>query len=57
MYFIFNLRIKGLYVFRVLLTQEALYKRQLVYCVRDMSVGCTRIGVKLHSNPGSSQLT
>jgi hypothetical protein len=43
MYFLFNLlRIKSLYVFRVLLVhpQEALYKRHLVYRVRVMSVGC-----------------
>jgi hypothetical protein len=34
-------------MFRVLLAhpQEALHKRHLVYCVRVMSVGCTRIGV------------
>jgi hypothetical protein len=31
--------------------QEALHKQHLVYCVRVMSVGCTRIGVE-HSNPG-----
>jgi hypothetical protein len=43
MHFLFNLlRIKGLYIFRVLLAhlQEALNKRHLVYCVRVMSVGC-----------------
>jgi hypothetical protein len=43
MYFIFSLlRIKGLYMFRALLanSQEALHKRQLVYCVRVISVGC-----------------
>jgi hypothetical protein len=36
------LRIKGLYMFRVLLPhpQEALHKWNLVYCVRVMSVGC-----------------
>jgi hypothetical protein len=35
-------------MFRALLThpQEALHKQHLVYCVRVMSVGCTRI------NPG-----
>jgi hypothetical protein len=52
MHFLFNLlRIKGLYMFRALLThpQEALYKRQLVWCLRVMSVGCTRIGVELVS--------
>jgi hypothetical protein len=46
MHFLFNLlRIKGLYMFRALLAypQEALNKRHLVYCVRVMSVGCTRI--------------
>jgi hypothetical protein len=34
-------------MFRALLAhpQEALNKRHLVYCVRVMSVGCTRIGV------------
>jgi hypothetical protein len=43
MHFSLNLlRIKGLYMFRVLLAhpQEALNKRYLVYCVRLMSVGC-----------------
>jgi hypothetical protein len=48
-YFLFHLlRIKGLYMFRALLAhlQEALHKRHLVYCVRVMSVGCTRIGVE-----------
>jgi hypothetical protein len=52
MYFLFNLlRINGLYMFRVLLahSQEALNRRHLVYCVRIMSVGCTRIGVELVS--------
>jgi hypothetical protein len=40
------LRIKTLYIFRALLAhlQEALHKQYLVYCVRVMSVGCTRIG-------------
>jgi hypothetical protein len=50
MHFLFNLlRIKGFYMFRSLLAhpQEALNKRHLVYCVPVMSVGCTRIGVKL----------
>jgi hypothetical protein len=40
MHFLFSLlRIKGLYMFRALLAhlQEALHKRQLVYCVRVMS--------------------
>jgi hypothetical protein len=48
MYFVFNLlRIKDLYMFRALLAhpQETLYKRLLVYCVRVMSVGYTRLGV------------
>jgi hypothetical protein len=45
------LRIKGLYMFRALLAhpQEVLHKRHLVYCVRVMSVGCTRTGVKFQS--------
>jgi hypothetical protein len=50
MHFLFSLlRIKGLYMFRALLAhlQEALHKRHLVYCMRVMSVGCTRIGVKV----------
>jgi hypothetical protein len=53
-----SLRIKSLYMFRALLShpQEALHKQHLVYCVRVMSVGCTRIGLELvspfHSNPG-----
>jgi hypothetical protein len=36
--------IKRLYMFRALLAQpqEALHKRNLVYWVRVMSVGCTR---------------
>jgi hypothetical protein len=29
--------------------QEALHKQHLVYCVRVISVGCTRIGVELVS--------
>jgi hypothetical protein len=48
MLFLFNLlRITGLYMFRALLAhpQEALHKLHLVYCVRIMSVGCTRIEV------------
>jgi hypothetical protein len=47
-HFLFRLlRIKGLYMFRALLAhpQEALNNQHLVYCVRVMSVGCTRIGV------------
>jgi hypothetical protein len=49
MHTLFNfLRIKGLYMFRGLLVhpQEALHNRHLVYCVRVMSVGCTRIKVE-----------
>jgi hypothetical protein len=49
MHFLFSwLRIKGLYMFRALFShpQEVLYKRHLVYCVRVISVGCTRIGVE-----------
>jgi hypothetical protein len=36
-------------MFRALLAhlQEAVHKRHLVYCVRILSVGCTRIGVEL----------
>jgi hypothetical protein len=51
------LRIKGIYMFRALLAhpQKALYKRHLVYCMRVMSVGCTRVGVSLQ--PWCSQLT
>jgi hypothetical protein len=42
----FFLRIKGLYMFKALLAhpQGVLHKRHLVYCMRVMSVGCTRIG-------------
>jgi hypothetical protein len=38
-------------MFRALLAhlQEALHQRHLVYCVRVMSVGCTRIGVPLYA--------
>jgi hypothetical protein len=46
MHFSFNLlKVKSLYMFRAFLghLQEALQKRHLVYCVRVMSVGCTRI--------------
>jgi hypothetical protein len=52
---LFNLlRIRGLYMFRALLAdpQEAMHERHLVYCLRVMSVGCTRLGVKLVS-PGA----
>jgi hypothetical protein len=48
MHFLFNsVRIKGLYMFQALLAhpQEAPNKRHLVYCVRVMSVDCTRIEV------------
>jgi hypothetical protein len=47
-HFLFSLlRINGLYMFQALLAhlQEALHKRNFVYCVRVISVGCTRIGV------------
>jgi hypothetical protein len=56
MHILFNLlRIKSLYMFRALLTdpQEVVHKRHLVYCVRVLSVGCTRIGV-FHSTPGAA---
>jgi hypothetical protein len=52
MHFVFSLlRTKGLYMFRELLAQpqKVQHKRHLVYCVRVMSVGCTRIGVELVS--------
>jgi hypothetical protein len=45
MHLLFNLlKIKGLYMFRALRAHphEALNKWHLVYCVRVMSVGCTR---------------
>jgi hypothetical protein len=54
MCFLFSLlRIKSLYMFRALLAhpQEGLHKRHMVYCVRVMSVGCTRI------NPGVANFT
>jgi hypothetical protein len=60
MHFLFNvLRNKGLYMFRALLvhSQEALYKRHLVHCVRVMSVGCTRFGVGSPLESRCSQLT
>jgi hypothetical protein len=43
-------------MFRALLArlQEALHKRHLVYCVRVMSVGISRIGVELVSRDTSS---
>jgi hypothetical protein len=46
MHILFSLlRIKGLYMCRALLAhpQEALHELHLVYCVRVMSVGCTRL--------------
>jgi hypothetical protein len=46
MHFLFGLlRIKGLYMFRALLAHpwQALHKRHLVYCVRVISIGCTKI--------------
>jgi hypothetical protein len=52
LHFLFSLlRIKGLYVFRALLAhpQEVLDKRQVVKCLRIMSVGCTTLGVKEHA--------
>jgi hypothetical protein len=58
MQFLFSfITIKGLYMFRALLEhpQEALHERHLVYCVRHMSVGCTKIEVELRSS--CSQLT
>jgi hypothetical protein len=53
MHFLFNLlTTKDLYMFRALLAhpQEALHKRHLAYCMRVMSVGCTRIGVPYARN-------
>jgi hypothetical protein len=50
MRFLINLlRMKSLYMFRALLARpkEALHKCHLLYCMRVMSVNCTRIGVKL----------
>jgi hypothetical protein len=54
MHFLFSLlRIKGVYMFRVMLAhrQEALHKRNLVYYVRVMSVGCTTFGVAWSGTP------
>jgi hypothetical protein len=48
----FNLlRIEGLYMFRALLAhpQEALHKRNLVYCVRIVSVGCGTVADYTHA--------
>jgi hypothetical protein len=33
---------------RLELPQEVLHKRYLVYCVRVMSVGCTKIGTRFN---------
>jgi hypothetical protein len=58
MHFLFSLlTIKVLYMFRALLThyQEVLHKWYLVYRMRVMSVGCSRIEAKLQSC--CSQLT
>jgi hypothetical protein len=52
MHFSFSLlRIKGLYMFRALLAhpQDTLHKWHLVYCMRVMSVGHTRIEAKPQS--------
>jgi hypothetical protein len=49
MHILFDLlRIKDLYMFRTLVAHphEALHKRRLVYCVRVVSVGCTRTGLQ-----------
>jgi hypothetical protein len=46
MQFLFRLlRINDLYMFGALLAhpQEVLHKRHLVYCVRVISVGCTKV--------------
>jgi hypothetical protein len=52
MHFLFNLlRIMDLYMIRALLShpQELLHKRNLLYCVRVISVGCIRIKVDFNS--------
>jgi hypothetical protein len=57
LHFLFNLlRIKGIYMFRALLAhpQEAIHKRHLVYCVRLITVGYTKMG-GFHSNPGAAK--
>jgi hypothetical protein len=36
-------------------SQESLHNRNLVYCVRVMSVGCTGGKVELHFNPGAAR--
>jgi hypothetical protein len=45
-------------MFRALLAhpQEALNKRHLVYCVRVLSGGCTRVGVELGSRNRTSAM-
>jgi hypothetical protein len=51
MHFLFNLlRIMGLYMFLALLDhpEDALRKQRLVYGMRVVSVGCTRVGMELH---------
>jgi hypothetical protein len=57
-HFLFSLlRIRGLYMFRTLLThpEKALHKRFFVYCMNVISVGCTRINVGMvHFNPGAA---
>jgi hypothetical protein len=50
MHFLISLlRVMDIYMFRKLLAHptETLLKRHLVYCVRVMSVGCARDGMKL----------
>jgi hypothetical protein len=50
MHFLRNLlRINGLYIFQALLAhpQEMPHKWHLIYCVRVMSISCTRTGVPL----------
>jgi hypothetical protein len=59
MHFLYSLlSIKGLYMFRALLAhpQEVLHIRHLVYCVRVVSVGCTRIGELLLKHLNMSSL-
>jgi hypothetical protein len=45
----YKLKASSLYMFQALLVhlQEVLHQGHLVYCVRVMSVGCTRIGMGL----------
>jgi hypothetical protein len=50
MHFLFHLlKINGLYMFRALVAhpQEAIQKQHLVYCMRGISVGCTKVKVSL----------